>query len=225
MVHVFKALLSLAIGLTCLHSNAQMIQERFKRIPVTEMTPPQKQYFEALMAGPVSGTGSAAVVQGATSVGAPFNVYMRSPVLAEQFRKTGEYIRFNSTIPARLNEFAILITARQWTAQYEWFAHHRLALKAGLSPEVAADLALGKRPANMKPDEEAVYNFCSELYSTHAVSDANYKAVLDLYGEQGVVDLIAVSGYYVMVAMILNVNRTPLPAGNELPLKPLGQMK
>jgi 4-carboxymuconolactone decarboxylase len=98
-------------------------------------------------------------------------------------------------------------------------------MKAGLDPAVAADLALGKRPANMKPDEEAVYNFCTELYETKAVSDANYKAIVDLYGEQGVVDLIAVSGYYVMVAMILNVNRTPLPAGNPLPLQPLAQAK
>jgi 4-carboxymuconolactone decarboxylase len=77
----------------------------------------------------------------------------------------------------------------------------------------------------MKPDEEAIYNFCTELYETKAVSDANYKAVVDLWGEQGVVDLIAVSGYYVMVAMILNVNRTPLPAGNPLPLQPLAQTK
>ncbi len=225
MVNLIKALLVTLIGMTCHHSYAQASQERFARIPVTEMSPAQKQYFEALMSGPVSGTGSAAVVQGATSVGAPFNVYLRSPLLAEQFRKTGEYIRFNSTIPARLNEFAILITARQWTAQYEWFAHHRLALSAGLHPQVAADLALGQRPRDMKPDEEAVYNFCSELYETHAVSDPSYKAVLDLYGEQGVVDLIAVSGYYLMVSMILNVNRTPLPAGKELPLKPLNQLK
>ena len=90
MVHVFKALLSLAIGLTCLQSNAQVIQERFKRIPVTEMTPLQKQYFEALMSGPVSGTGSAAGVQGATSAGAPFTVYMGLPVLASQFARTTE---------------------------------------------------------------------------------------------------------------------------------------
>ena len=220
-----KGILAAAMVLGCAHAQAQDDQQRFKRIPVTEMTPEQKKYFEALMAGPVSGTGSAAVVQGATSLGAPFNVYMRSPVLAEQFRKTGEYLRFNSTIPHRLNELAILITARQWTAQYEWFAHHRLALKAGLNPEVAAELALGKRPTNMKPDEEAIYNFCQELHTTHGVSDASYKAVLDLFGEQGVVDLIAVSGYYVMVSMILNVNRTPLPPGNPLPLQPIAQTK
>ena len=225
MKYLKTILAATALTATCLHAQAQDDQQRFKRIPVTEMTAEQKKYFDALMAGPVSGTGSAGVVQGATSLGAPFNVYMRSPVLAERLREVGEYLRFKSSIPARLNEFAILITARQWTAQYEWFAHHRLAMKAGLSPEVAADLALGKRPANMKPDEEAVYNFCQEMHTKHEVSDATYKAVFDLYGEQGIVDLIAVSGYYVMVSMILNVNRTPLPAGNPLPLQPLAQSK
>jgi len=194
-------------------SNNQQDQQRFKRLTTDQMSPEQKSYFDALMAGPISGTGSAGVVQGATSLGAPFNVLLRSPVMAERLRKLGEYLRFESTIPKRLNEFAILVTARIWTAQYEWYAHHRLALKAGLDPAVAADLAQGKRPTNMQVDEEAVYNFCQELHTTHSVSDANYKAVLDLFGEQGVVDLMVVSGYYVTVSMVLNVNRSPLPDG------------
>lgn len=187
--------------------------QRFKRITTDQMNADQKQYFDALMAGPISGTGSAGVVQGATSLGAPFNVMLRSPVLAERLRKVGEYLRFESTIPKRLNEFAILVTARTWTAQYEWYAHHRLAIKAGLNPDVAADLAQGKRPRNMQADEEAVYNFCHELHTTHGVSDAHYKAVFDLFGEQGVVDLMVVSGYYVLISMVLNVNRSPLPEG------------
>ena len=194
-------------------SNNQQDQQRFKRLTTDQMSPDQKSYFDALMAGPISGTGSAGVVQGATSLGAPFNVLLRSPVMAERLRKLGEYLRFESTIPKRLNEFAILVTARIWTAQYEWYAHHRLALKAGLDPAVAADLAQGKRPTNMQVDEEAVYNFCQELHTTHSVSDANYKAVLELFGEQGVVDLMVVSGYYVTVSMVLNVNRSPLPDG------------
>jgi 4-carboxymuconolactone decarboxylase len=188
-------------------------QQRFKRLHLDEMSPEQKQYFDGLMSGPVSGTGSKGVVQGATSLGAPFNVLLRSPVLAERLRKVGEYLRFESSIPKRLNEFAILVTARTWTAQYEWFAHLRLALKEGLNPALAEDLALGKRPQNMQADEEAVYNFCHELHATHQVSDAHYKAVYDLFGEQGIVDLMVVSGYYVMVSMVLNVNRTPLPEG------------
>lgn len=194
-------------------SNTPADEQRFKRLHLDEMSPEQKQYFDGLMSGPVSGTGSKGVVQGATSLGAPFNVLLRSPVLAERLRKVGEYLRFESSIPKRLNEFAILVTARTWTAQYEWFAHLRLALKEGLNPALAEDLALGKRPQNMQPDEEAVYNFCHELHVTHQVSDAHYKAVYDLFGEQGIVDLMVVSGYYVMVSMVLNVNRTPLPEG------------
>ena len=195
------------------HPTADHDQQRFKRLHTDDMTPDQKHYFDGLMSGPVSGTGSKGVVQGATSLGAPFNVLLRSPVLAERLRKVGEYLRFESSIPKRLNEFAILITARTWTAQYEWFAHLRLALKEGLNPALAADLAQGQRPQNMQADEEAVYNFCHELHTTHQVSDAHYKAVHDLFGEQGVVDLMVVSGYYVMVSMVLNVNRTPLPEG------------
>lgn len=194
-------------------SNTPADEQRFKRLHLDDMSPEQKQYFDGLMSGPVSGTGSKGVVQGATSLGAPFNVLLRSPVLAERLRKVGEYLRFESSIPKRLNEFAILVTARTWTAQYEWFAHLRLALKEGLNPALAEDLALGKRPQNMQADEEAVYNFCHELHATHQVSDAHYKAVYDLFGEQGIVDLMVVSGYYVMVSMVLNVNRTPLPEG------------
>ncbi len=188
-------------------------EQRFARLHVDQMTDEQKIYFNSLMAGPISGTGSKGVVQGATSLGAPFNVLLRSPVLAERMRKVGEYLRFESAIPKRLNEFAILITARTWTAQYEWYAHLRLALKEGLDPLVGEELAQGQRPSKMKPDEEAVYEFCHELHTSHSVSDANYNAVLKLFGEQGVVDLMMVSGYYVMVAMALNVNRSPLPEG------------
>ena len=131
--------------------------------------------------------------------------------------------RFRSSIPARLNEFAILITARQWDSQYEWHAHHRLALQAGLNPAVAADLAEGKRPAGMQEDETIVYNFCSELYRERKVSDATYKAALDKFGERGVIDLIAVSGYYVLVSMTLNVDRTPVPGDGKPPLRPLAR--
>lgn len=195
------------------HSTSETDVQRFKRLETKDMTPEQRHYFDGLMSGPVSGTGSKGVVQGATSLGAPFNVLLRSPLLAERLRKVGEYLRFESSIPKRLNEFAILITARTWTAQYEWFAHLRLALKEGLNPELANDLAQGKRPQNMQADEAAIYNFCNELHATHQVSDAHYQAVHDLFGEQGIVDLMIVSGYYVMVSMVLNVNRTPLPEG------------
>ncbi|MCX7143429.1 MAG: carboxymuconolactone decarboxylase family protein [Proteobacteria bacterium] len=208
------------IALAC-NAVAQEDPRRFKLIPFAEMTPDQRKYADAVMAGPTSSTGSAAVVPGASTIGSPFNVYLRSPLLADQLRRVGEYIRFKTTLPAKLNEFAILVTARQWGAQYEWFAHHRLALKAGLNPAIAEDLAQGRRPAGMSDDEAAIYTFSQELHTTHAVSDATYKAVADKFGEQGVMDLIAVNGYYVLVSMVLNVDRTPLPGGAKPPLPQL----
>jgi 4-carboxymuconolactone decarboxylase len=208
------------IAVTC-NAAAQEEQRRFKLIPFTEMTPDQRRYADAVLAGPTAATGSAAAVPGASTIGSPFNVYLRSPILADQLRRVAEYIRFNTSLPARLNEFAILITARQWGSQYEWFAHHRLALKAGLNPAVAEDLAQGRRPAGMQDDEAAIYNFSQELHTTHGVSDAAFKAVLDRFGEQGVMDLIAVNGYYVMVSMVLNVDRTPMPGGAKPPLPQL----
>jgi 4-carboxymuconolactone decarboxylase len=144
-------------------TNPSADEQRFARLHVDQMTDEQKIYFNSLMAGPISGTGSKGVVQGATSLGAPFNVLLRSPVLAERMRKVGEYLRFESAIPKRLNEFAILITARTWTAQYEWYAHLRLALKEGLDPLIGEELAKGQRPSKMKPDEEAVYDFCHDI--------------------------------------------------------------
>ena len=148
----------------------------------------------------------------------PFNALLRSPVLADRVQKLGEFLRFESSIPARLNEFAILITARHWNAQYEWFAHYPHALKGGLKPEVAADLAQGKRPANMQDDEAIVYDFCTELHTNKAVGDKTLQTAFAKFGERGVVDLIGVSGYYTLVSMILNVDKQPLPAGTPPPL-------
>ena len=200
---------------------AQEDGRRFKLTPIAEMTADQKKYVDNVLAGPTSATGSAAAVVGAPTIGAPFNVYLRSPILADQLRRVAEHIRFKSSLPFKLNEFAILVTARHWGAQYEWFAHHRLALKAGLNPAIAEELSQGKRPTGMDADETAIYNFSHELHNTHQVSDATYKAVVDKFGEQGAVDLIAVNGYYVLVSMILNVDRTPLPGGVKPPLQPL----
>jgi 4-carboxymuconolactone decarboxylase len=213
----------LLVGLALLAGSAIAEEDmrRFRLIPFTEMTPAQRAYADAVMSGPVAATGSAAVVPGAATIGSPFNVYLRSPELAQSLRSVGEYIRFKTSLPARLNEFAILVTARHWGAQYEWFAHHRLALKAGLSPSVAEDLAHGKRPAGMKEDEAVIYDFSHQLHNQHGVSDATFKAAVDKFGEQGVVDLIAVNGYYVLVSMILNVDRAPVPGGGKPPLPPL----
>src|SRR4051812_48467966 len=214
-------LAAVLVALGAKMAHAQEDQRRFRLIPFTEMTPEQRKYADAVMAGPTSSTGSAAVVPGASTIGSPFNVYLRSPLLADRLRVVAEYLRFQTSLPFKLNELAILVTARQWGSQYEWFAHHRLALKAGLDPAIAEDLAQGRRPANMPPDETIIYNFSQELHTRHEVSDATYKAVVDRFGEQGVVDLIAVNGYYVLVSMILNVDRAPTPGGEKPPLPSL----
>ena len=109
----------------------------------------------------------------------------------------------------------------QWTAQYEWHAHHRLALQAGLDPKVAEAISRNERPASMKDDEAVIHDFVKELLDTKQVSDARYKAVVDKFGEQGVMDLIGVTGYYTLVAMVLNVDRTPMPGDAKPPLAPL----
>ena len=182
---------------------------RFKPLAETDMTDAQRKVYREIAGGPRGG------------VRGPFNALLRSPELADRVQKVGEYLRFQSSLPARVNEFAILITARHWGAQYEWYAHHTLALKAGLSAEIAAALAQGRRPAGMSDDEAAVYDFCKELHEKNSVSDAAYEALLQRFGERGVIDLIGVCGYYTLVSMVLNVARHPLPEGVPAPLPEL----
>lgn len=182
--------------------------QRFPLIAPETMTPAQREVANTIAAGPRG------------SLRGPFQTWLRSPDFAARMEKVGEYVRFTSSVPTRLNELAILITARAWTAQFEWWAHHRMAMDAGLDRAVAVDIAEGRRPTAMKPDEAVVYDFCTELLETHAVSDPTFAAALGLLGEQGVVDLIAANGYYGAVSMTLNVAEVPLPEG-ATPLKPL----
>jgi 4-carboxymuconolactone decarboxylase len=154
-------------------------------------------------------------------LGGPYNFLLRSPEMADRVLKLAEYLRFDTSVPKRLNEFAILIQGRLWTAQYEWWAHYPLALKAGLAPSIAEDLKEGRRPGAMQPDEEAVYDFCIELSQEGAVSDATFRRTKDILGEQAVVDLVALSGFYAMVSMILNAAEAPIPNKGTPPLAPL----
>jgi 4-carboxymuconolactone decarboxylase len=124
-----------------------------------------------------------------------------------------DYLRFNTSVPRKLNEFAILIQARLWTSQVEWYAHYPLALKAGLAESVGADLKAGRRPANMQQDEALVYDLCTELSTTHALSDATLTRAREVLTDQQIVDLVAVSGTYVTVAMLLNAADEPAPGG------------
>jgi 4-carboxymuconolactone decarboxylase len=151
----------------------------------------------------------------------PYNPMLRSPVMGERLFQLMDYLRFKTSLPKRLNELAILIQARLWTSQVEWYAHHPIALKAGLSESVAAELKEGRRPSAMQPDEAVVYDFCMELCTAHAVSDATFERARSMLGEQQVVDLIAVSGTYVTVAMLLNAAEESVPAGKPAPLQPL----
>lgn len=190
---------------------------RFRLMKTDEMTPQQRALAESINSGPRAAVTDPKMVQ-ATTLRSPFNVWLRSPELGDRLQKIGEHIRFKSSLGLRLNEFAILITARHWNAQYEWFAHHRLAMQAGLTPSVAEDVRQGRVPTGMKDDEAIVYRFSRELHLKRGVSDETYKLALDKFGEQGVVDLVAVNGYYVLVAMTLNVDRTPIPDGGTPPL-------
>ena len=191
--------------------------QRFKQIPPESLAPEQKALYDAIRSGPRSKVANSSAAKPGP-LGGPFNVWLRSPGIGNIIQSLGAEIRFKSSLPAKLNEFAICITARHWTCQYEWIAHHKLALEAGLDPKIGEDLAQGRRPASMSADEEIVYNFSTELHRTHGVSDAAYQAVLDRFGERGVMDLIAVNGYYGLVSMTLNVDRTPLPGGAAPPL-------
>ena len=182
---------------------------RFKPLTYDEMTPAQKTMVEHLIAGPRGG------------VNGPFNVLLRSPEIGDLGQEFGGAARFKSSLPQRLYELAILVTARHWTAQYEWQAHHRSALQAGLSASICDAIAEGRRPTGMQKDEEALYNFVSELLNTKQVSDATFNAAKTVFGERGIVDIIAVTGWYNIVSMMLNVDRYPVAEGTQPELKPL----
>lgn len=193
--------------------------QRFKQIPVENLTADQRALYDAIKSGPRSAVKNSAAAKPGP-LGGPFNVLLRSPEVGNIIQSLGAAIRFRSSIPSKLNELAIIITARHWSSHYEWQAHHRLALEAGLDPAVGEDIAHGRRPSKMAEDEAIVYDFSTELHKTHGVSDATYKRALDRFGERGIMDLIAVNGYYGLVSMVLNVDRTPLPEGAK-PLPPL----
>jgi len=182
-------------------SSVKLVGDRFKPLTYSEMTPAQKAMTDHILAGERRGMGG------------PFNVLLRSPDIGDVAQQLGAQVRFHSSLPRKLNELAIIVTARHWTAQYEWYAHKRAALEAGLNPAIVDAIAVGRRPAAMQPDEEAIYTFCTELLETKQVGDATFRAVASAFGERGVVDLIAVTGYYQLVSMILNVDRYPLPEG------------
>lgn len=143
------------------------------------------------------------------AVKGPFIALLRSPELLARLQKVGEYLRFSSSLPPRVSEFATLLVAREWTQQFEWFVHVPLALKAGTSGQTLAELRQGRRPAAMSEDEALVHDYHAELQRDHGVCDATYRRALDAFGEQGVVELTALVGYFTQLSMLLEVAGTP----------------
>ena len=183
-------------------------EPRFPQLTVAGLSDAQRPLGEAIMK--ISSVG----------IAGPYNPMLRSPVLGQRMFELLDYLRWHTSVPLRLNEFAILITGRLWRSQVEWLAHRPLALKAGLREDVIADLKANRRPAAMQPDEAAVYDFVMELSTTHAVSDATFARAKALLGEQQVVDLTAVTGTYVTVAMLLAMAEEGVPPGKEAPFGP-----
>ena len=182
-----------------------MTLDRLPPIPPDELTPAQRRAAEALTSGP----------RGALF--GPFVPMLRSPELLDRAQRLGEYLRYDCAVPPRLRELAILMTARHFSQAYEWHVHAPAAAQAGLSTTVIAAIAARRQPQAMQADEAVVHEFCRELHDRHAVSDDTYAAALRLLGAQGVMDLCGVCGYYGLLALIMNVARTPLPAGCETP--------
>ncbi|WP_249157803.1 carboxymuconolactone decarboxylase [Bradyrhizobium sp. KB893862 SZCCT0404] len=190
-------------------SNAGRAAEptRFTPLKAEELTPPQKEWADAIAVPP----------RNAKFINPPYRAYIRNPELAPKLSAMSDYLRWNSSLPARLSEFAILITARQWTAQYEWFAHYPLAMKAGLDPQVAN----GVRPQTMKDDEAALYDLAMALYRDKKVSDEVYRAAQQKFGERGIMDIIGLIGYYDLVSMTLITMQAEAPNDSVPPLPPL----
>ena len=182
--------------------------KRFPQLTLEQLPPEVKPLAEEIIKISTSG------------IGGPYNIMLRSPVFAERMKHLLDYLRFNTSVSRRLNEFAILIHGNLWKSQVEWSAHYPMALKAGLAQSVADDLKSGIRPRNMQPDEAVVYDLFMEMNNTHEVSDATFARAKEILGEQQLVDLVAVSGTYVTVAMLLALGKVMPPEGKPLPYPP-----
>jgi 4-carboxymuconolactone decarboxylase len=210
LIHVLRRVASggAIVGLLC---SAAPAQERFSELRLDQLTPEQQKMATMLKTPP----RNSALNSG------PFNAYARSPGLGLLLLQVSDYVRFNSSLPPRLSEFAIMIAARQWSQPYEWRSHFALAVKGGLDRQILVDLGAGSRPQGMKDDEAALYDFCAQLYRDKNVGDATFKAALAAFGERGIMDLIGIVGYYDLVSMALIVQKATGKPGDEAPLLPL----
>ncbi|MDA0368506.1 MAG: carboxymuconolactone decarboxylase family protein [Proteobacteria bacterium] len=175
---------------------------RFAEVNPAALTPAQRKVYDAMIAGPRG------AVQG------PFHVLLRSPELCARAQALGAFLRFDSALPPRLSELAILVTARFWTAQFEWYMHAPFAAQGGLSADIIEAMRTGGDPrALMQADERAVYDFAVATHERHGVEDAVYAEAHAQLGEAGVVDLVGLLGYYTMISMVLNCYEVPVPGG------------
>lgn len=179
---------------------------RLTPLDLDSLTAEQKEVADAIRSGPRGGMRG------------PFEAWLRAPGLADTAQKLGAYCRFGSSLPADINELAILLTGKYWKAQFEFWAHARLALQAGLDPAIVEAIRTGAEPPLTRDIERAVYAFVTEYLATHRVSEATYRRAIDTLGERGTVDLIGVVGYYGLVSMTLNVFEVGLPEGEPNPL-------
>jgi 4-carboxymuconolactone decarboxylase len=177
--------------------------DRFQPLTYEQMTPEQKLMTDHALAG----RGPAGM----------FNIAVRSPQAGDLLFTTGDRVRFHMALPDKLKEMAIIITARYWAAQYEWLAHRQAAVQAGLTEDKVKAIAEGRRPVGMSADEEAVYNFVTELFKSKQVSDDTFVAVKNSTGERGIVDLLASAGFYQVVSMFMNVDRLPMANVSQQP--------
>lgn len=189
-------------------SAAVRARDRMPPIPASRLTRAQKEAAAELTASPRGG------------VIGPFIPALRSPEFMTRLQRLGEYLRYRNVLGPRLTELLILLTARAWTQPLEWAIHEQSALERGIPRSVIDAIAAGRRPTRMVTDEAVVYDFFMELTRRQSVGDATYARAVKSFGERGVVDLVGVIGYYMMLAMLLNVARTPLPKGSKARLAP-----
>ena len=190
-------IIAITLGLLA-HGFAQAA-DRLPTIPAEKYTEEQKKAADEFMAArkvPVFG---------------PFEPLMHSPQVMSQARAAGDYLRYNSAIGNTLSELVILITAREWTQDFEWHVHQPIALKAGIKADIANAIADGRRPTGMSEDEEIVYDFSTELYKNKRVSDRTFERAEKRFGKKGVVDLTGINAYYTSLAMQMNVAQYQAP--------------
>ena len=180
---------------------------RFPKLTADEMSPMQREVAAEIAAGPRG------------EVRGPFLALIHHPRLARRVQQLGELLRWESKLPPRLLELAVLVTARRWTCQHEWYMHEKLARQAGLSGDIIAAIAAERVPEGMPEEEAAVYSFCREAHATGRVGDEAFEAVRKRFGLDGVLELLALCGYYSMMAMVLNSAGMPLPDNATPPLK------